>query len=183
MCLLLKVSPFISLMGSYMGSFEMFHSECYVQKEKPVLRTSLKKKPRSNDRRNTKNDLYLPFSCPILFSSLLKHFPLIKYCGVWSLHVVFIFTLRPVRESGVRSHSEGDGVVTTMRDFSREAVCLMEPLAPVSFLPFQGSLHGHIGSSARSIPHCQHLLWGQFRLSCPFDTWLSMVVRADPSSS
>ncbi|KAL1262954.1 hypothetical protein QQF64_005693 [Cirrhinus molitorella] len=70
-----------------------------------------------------------------------------------------------------------------MRDFSREAVCLMEPLAPVSFLPFQGSLHGHIGSSARSIPHCQHLLWGQFRLSCPFDTWLSMVVRADPSSS
>lgn len=123
------------------------------------------------------------FSCPILFSSLLKHSPLIKYYGVWSLHVVFIFTLGPERESGVRSHSEGDGVVTTMRDFSREAVCLMEPLAPVSFLPFQASLHGHIGSSSRSIPHCQHLLWGQFHLSCPFDTWLSMVVRADPSSS
>lgn len=142
-----------------------------------------KKKKKWLNWRNTKNDLYFLFSCPILFSSLLKHSPLIKYYRVWSLHVVFIFTLGPVRESGDCSHSEGDGVVTTMRDFSREAVCLMEPLAPVSFLPFQGSLHGHIGSSSRSIPHYQHLLWGQFHLSCPFDTWLSMVVRADPSSS
>jgi len=50
--------------------------------------------------RNTKNDLYLLFfSCPILFSRLLKHSPLIKYYGVWSRCMWCLFSLSGLWES------------------------------------------------------------------------------------